>query len=590
MSNYSNNNIDGMAVGLLTAYVNSCQFLEAKFNYNDKELLWDGDIKVFSSPMVHSRETFTDRIPVQIKGHEVSRYKSKEKCKYSIPLINLQKYKIDNGVLYFEIELKSNTNYRFFYKCLLPSNIDRYLQSANQQETITVNFEGLDYTNKQLIKSVCDFFLEQRSRQMGKSILDISTLKEVHELTIDAFSTTHIPDMFDENAFFYTQINGELHPVYVSEQTKFRTQVPHKVSIGEKVYFDSFILERQSNITIYKLGHCVDIVFKESKRKKNLTVRFNINNITFQQLQDEKNFVIDFFKNPNNLAFGDTNILIINEITDDFSSFCHKILGIVDELFLYSNILNSIGCKLDLQISSITESQIKVLLNLNQILQGNVKSNELGFKLLKIANGHALVFMYQEDGFQKCVSAFDEIIYKQFSFTSNIPETGHVPISPYFTIKDVKQIVTAMNFEPNALIQSVLLLDVHESLSSYVILYLLELLRTYDEVKDERVLDVCEAFYKNNSIYQSSKVMLINKYQIVLRKRSLTECEKNEIIEAKANNSDDLQFVCCANLLLGNIAEFEYTYKKLDDNTQVEFAKYPIIRFYNGNLDVIGNS
>ncbi len=87
MSTLSNNNIDGMSVGILSTYTNSAALLEGDLTYHDKGILWDGEIKVFGDAKIHSKETFIDRIPVQVKGHEVSRYQGK--CTHLIPVIDL---------------------------------------------------------------------------------------------------------------------------------------------------------------------------------------------------------------------------------------------------------------------------------------------------------------------------------------------------------------------------------------------------------------------------------------------------------------------------------------------------------------------
>ncbi len=252
MSTLNNNNIDGMSVGILSTYVNSAALLEGDLNYHDKGILWDGEIKVFSDAKIHSKETFIDRIPVQVKGHEVSRYQGK--CTHLIPVIDLKKYKADGGILYFITMIKSIKNYRCFYKILLPSNIENYIKNSNGKATVRVQFKELRIEDPCHIESICNFFINEKRKQIGKNILDIDSLKErnVTSLTIDGFSDSEIPNFIDDEKFVYVAIDGEIHPISFFEEFSVSTKIQKAVSINNDVYFESYISERLSDFLLLK--------------------------------------------------------------------------------------------------------------------------------------------------------------------------------------------------------------------------------------------------------------------------------------------------------------------------------------------------
>ena len=179
-------------------------------------------------------------------------------------------------------------------------------------------------------------------------------------------------------------------------------------------------------------------------------------------------------------------------------------------------------------------------------------------------------------------------MYSRLSFTTEIENVGHVPSSPYFAL-DVKDLVTALNFNPEPIINNILSIDFHPELISGVIAFLLSLLKIYDETKDRRILNITTAFYENQSIMNDGEVMVINKYQIIKRERRLTDAENAELISLKNQFSDNIELVCCVNLLIDNIYEFDYYFKKLNQEQKEKFVDYPIMVFYSKNIDDLLN-
>lgn len=143
---------------------------------------------------------------------------------------------------------------------------------------------------------------------------------------------------------------------------------------------------------------------------------------------------------------------------------------------------------------------------------------------------------------------------------------------------------TSSNFKPEPVINNILSIQFHSEIVPIAIDFLLDLLIEYDKTNDKRLLEVAEAFYKNDSIMNSGISMIINKYQILKRMHYLSIDEKEEIIQLKNKNQEKYDFVCCANLLIDNIAEFEYYFKKLKKGEQEKFIKYPIIKFYSNDI------
>lgn len=582
MSTYSNNNIDGMAVGLLLAYVNSSSLLEGNFNYNDKELLWDGDIKIFSDIKIHSINTFVDRIPVQIKGHEVTRYKGNN-CKYPIYLKNLQKYQQDGGVIYFEIELKNNTNYRLYYKILLPVSIKNYLNSAKGKDSITIKFKKLNNNDSSQIKTICNFFIKERKKQVGKTILDIEKLKDIKDIdkiTIDVLSNNSTPNFWDDEKFIYTEINGELQPLAFPNDITISHPIQNDVSVNGKIYFNEYTLTQSSDdVMVLEFGKCISITAK--KVKKRFTINFNLNNVSIQQVIDEEEFISAFLDYK---TIEVNKVQLININSYEFDKFINNIRNLIEEIKTIAKVLNHLGVDLNIPCLSLTQNQIMAIKKLNKIIYGNTKGDDIGFKSINIGEKKAIfLFATNDQKEQKCYNVFSNNLFESFSFFTSIEGIGKFPTSPYF-ILGAEAMATSSNFKPEPVINNILSIQFHSEIVPIAIDFLLDLLIEYDKTNDKRLLEVAEAFYKNDSIMNSGISMIINKYQILKRMHNLSIDEKEEIIQLKNRNQEKYDFVCCANLLIDNIAEFEYYFKKLNKEEQEKFTKYPIIKFYSNDI------
>jgi len=585
MSTLSNNNIDGMSVGILSTYTNSAALLEGDLTYHDKGILWDGEIKVFGDAKIHSKETFIDRIPVQVKGHEVSRYQGK--CTHLIPVIDLQKYKADGGILYFVTMIKSITNYRCYYRILLPSNIENYIKNSNGKASVRVQFKELRMDDPSHIESICNFFINERKKQIGKNILDIDSLKErnITSLTIDGFADSEMPNFIDDEKFAYAAIGGDMYPVSFTEEFSVSTKIQKEVSINNCVYFKSYIIERLSDgSSILNFGNCISMTRKANGKKA--TIKFNGDDATIQQILNEKDFILALLDNPEIKIEG--NLVWSQSKKNDFDKFSGKVKCIIEETETLARALKYVGVTLDITMPSLTLKEKSILKKINNINDGICKGSDIGFKHIKINSEKVILLFYNENGIQKCLNIFDREMYSRLSFTTEIENVGHVPSSPYFAL-DVKDLVTALNFNPEPIINNILSIDFHPELISGVIAFLLSLLKIYDETKDRRILNITTAFYENQSIMNDGEVMVINKYQIIKRERRLTDAENAELISLKNQFSDNIELVCCVNLLIDNISEFDYYFKKLNQEQKEKFVDYPIMVFYSKNIDDLLN-
>ncbi len=586
MAEYSNNNIDDMAVGALIAYIGSCPYLESNINYNDKEILWDGDIKVFSNKDKHSVETFSDRIPVQIKGHNVTRYKSKNKSTYSVPRINLQKYQKDDGILFFEVEIKNNTNFRIYYKCLLPSNIEKILSLNGDSKSVSISFEHLDHTNPTQIKEICDFFIKHRNKQKGKKIVDISNLKNIKELQIEGFSTIHHASVFDENNLIYANIDGSESPVIFNGKLSIAGKINQKISVNGVQYFSNFSATQTSeNEITYHFGNCLDIhIERRNHNKYNFTIRFNGDSITFADVLNEKDF-LNAFLCCGKIDVDDKDFIAFNKDKEKgFKQFINETQEKITSIVSISDTLKKLGSPLDLVVSNVSMKQRKILFSVENMMAGNGKIDAPGYRRIAVADRHLMVFCGMIEDKSVCINAFDPSLVDEYKFATYIDNVGYLDVPPYIDIDNIGVFFSALNFNKDVFIRSIRTWNVHKELQSFSTNFLIKVLLYYDDNSKDDILEIAEAFCQNPSIAEDNPEMIINKYQVIKRRRSLTDEELDIIIKEKDNNKEDSMFLCCACLLLESIPEFELYFKKMTKKEQETFIEFPICKFYNGDI------
>lgn len=107
----------------------------------------------------------------------------------------------------------------------------------------------------------------------------------------------------------------------------------------------------------------------------------------------------------------------------------------------------------------------------------------------------------------------------------------------------------------------------------------LELIKIYDKKHLENrlkfALDLAEWIISIDSNIEDKKIFIINKYQIILRKRKLLRDEINQIIKLK-NDTKEISLLCALNILLGNKNEYLYYFDQMDEKKKNIFRSYPI--------------
>ena len=118
-------------------------------------------------------------------------------------------------------------------------------------------------------------------------------------------------------------------------------------------------------------------------------------------------------------------------------------------------------------------------------------------------------------------------------------------------------------------------LDSNEETLERCNLWMLEVLKAYDQNKRIEILDLAKYINERISEHRENNVDIINKMQILKRYRKLTFDEK-EIIYTLRDQNKDRMIQCAIAILLGNKSDFERYFSKLSTEEKDSFINFPI--------------
>lgn len=153
----------------------------------------------------HKKSLLKGKIPVQVKGTEVKKFERKF-ASFQMELSDIKNYYNDGGVLFVVIQIISNTEYRIFYRFLLPVDLKNLINEIAENET---NSKAVHINNilneKSKFKIECDQFLLHRNRQ-GINLVEMAiTLDQIKDKQIEFVGDRNLFNMLNKDVYFYTK-------------------------------------------------------------------------------------------------------------------------------------------------------------------------------------------------------------------------------------------------------------------------------------------------------------------------------------------------------------------------------------------------
>lgn len=559
----TNRQIEISGVSILQRKIAKFNHLEPFINNNDKTPGWDGEIYLYDKNeknKEHSNQFFRGKIQVQVKSTEEIKNNS-----YTLKRTYLDMFEKDgNGTLLFVVDV---TNEKVYYRNLLQQEIKRILEEFNDyQETKSIKIKLAADENINIIDKVCENFWKNSNYQ--KNIVKINSKnyknifknnKEAKLINFDGEINLYIRDSITKK---YNYILDGIQKVEIN--------IPLEMEVSSNN--NKYLLKVERVFCNNELKKIIigDTIIVEKRINK---INFELNNNNIKDTIELLKFILDCIK--------EKKIVIDNIFSIDFKEIPKEQIIFFEERLEYlekiENKLDKYGVELKNKIKDFSEDDWKmfnILINLNNYK----KLEEKNIVYLEIKNKFIFVLLIKDkEGLIKDYNYFEEIKEDFEMVVNNV----HYKYSPYITLKK-EELINTLNMNIQTIEKSIKNIYSHE-LSEYYNSFLLEVLNAYDETRETKWLELSEMIItliikkqkqKDNNIY------IINKYQILRRKRKLTDKEKNELKNIYDSDDNIMVKVSCS-ILIGNSYDFKFNFEKLNEKEKEEFQKYPIYNLLN---------
>lgn len=546
-----------IATSAVNLEISKTERLSPFVNEKDKEPCWDGDIYIYANKQ-HSKDNIK-RVPVQIKGEAVSRRKVKEHIQYEISAADLTAYKSDGGVIFFVVYIDNKTGEKLqiYYSDLLPEKIKVLLEKDNRK----VRFKKFP-TSVMKMEDLFLNFYENSRKQVSFSI-----------------AKTEPPDVFAKRRDF----KGFTFSITSSHKAPTIYELPQYLE-GQSLYIYGLLTSVDVPIPVDYIDEIRDIAIAED-----VDVPISVNGIKYYDVLgtlSERIKGLKFFKSAmanNGFRFGKVDFNLNIDNGDLKPEHLTKVLNAYEKA---QRLLDLLSIKKDLDLDQFNEEDYGALSALiisildNKLIKSTV-SEYNKIKPLKIGNLNlSVVYLPGVDGGYTIVDVFNK--HLQVSIRNN--ETGDTFRVSQFVCMTAEEYLSYDDLNLAFIVEDYKYIPTYDGLYNDATLTALEFIKAYDISQKDNFLDAANDMFdwvdSNNAL--SRDIMLVNRFQILLRQRPLKyeeKCQLNDLIKS----TTDSQIKCCAFLLLDEQEEAKKLLDNFDTALLDRFKSYPIYRFYKAS-------
>lgn len=611
--------IEDRAISALQRVIDAHPTMEGYIQKRDKELSWDGYIRLYQDDDSESdKANFDDDVAIQVKGHigKDCKIMAREYITSPVDLEDLRVYYKKFGCLYFVMYMNEDgTEVEIFYSSLYPSKIKKYLQLAERKgnkSSISIPFIKMKQDSKVLYNLCKQFSFEVRKQGSGYGQIVPRTItgdafKQVKEIKATVIGGKNEYDLLKRINTGDTVLYGVIddsnieYPIQMDQMVASVNQVfESPIYVGQKQYYSSFKMEVSVAAPDTKQynGRATYIV----SPSRNLTFTFTETKIHFNfqflsdlfQLKKDAEFFLDMIEEKGLTLFGGKISIGKMDVSNDFKEQLQGIIGI-------GQILEDIGCNIMIPFTEYTDDDKKQLMVLN-----GIQSGQLVFKTDKKSFLYDWEFrgkkwpVFVEISDDKKVKLINLIFNTHYIYTINIQEEEGDNL-PATLSEDALIVPNFLRMEPEVLAnlycydyesmyeqidRTVYNDDTIDELNGLA----LNLISAYDISENEKLLDMAEEVLKRCYKYKpDAPQFIVNLSQIEIRKngklskasdQKLKEVEKTAEAQLKIKKEDEAyverMILYCIAVINKDMQEADKKYSLLSDKEKSEVDKWPI--------------
>lgn len=526
----------------------------------DKGISYDGRIEVMNNASEKGNELIGS-IDVQVKGTCVNKI-NKGNSKFTIEITHLENYtKNPFGVLLFVVQIQKDTlEKKLFYRYLLPVDLQKIFMTLNvTKSTKSIIIYPIDQNQKNMLKRKCLEFLKARNMQAGKRIVILDEREKPLGVLVQDFREDK-NDYLKDNVYIYVKLNNDegFIPAIMSKGGKIGAVgiINEPIIIKGIKFYDYVKKIIEEDTILYQYGE--NVIYNTNARKFDFK---------FQGSIDE---IINDFKFA----------LMIMEITGKKSKKLFSILetklNVIEE---FQNNLKKINIILKNKFTPFKNIDYINMRYFNDIIKNDKeiikKIDASRLYVIKLCNKNIVLFLEKEEKRIRIYNFFDNISLKFVITVKNNDE--YISICPYSLLIDTLNFEDILNFDKSSVSISVQNCENNDVNREYMNLLALSFINSYDKTKEEEFYQLAEEILDRLLEWSPSEnTYIINKMQLIRRKRIFTNEEMDKIYRIKNEESNNTELMYGISILLENKSDINYYYNKLDEKVKKEFSKYPI--------------
>ncbi len=581
--------IELSAVGAIIGVFNSCDRLSPYIADGDREPVWDGNIY-----LSNLKDEYTGKIPVQVKGKTFKKV-IPNKPTYSVSLTNLQAYKHDGGCVFFVVYIKDEETYPYYAK-LAPIDLKRYIKNASGRQSTSIKLYPLTNKKEELEQEFLNFWADCKRQT---SFADAPVLSLDDAIKQGCKINIHISGgnskgedlryICNSPVYLYAEIeSGDINVSYPIGDQPYKLQpavhIKRSVSINGNIYFNEYVSCLDATQHKIVIGNCVaitiDLTGDDSKKS---IIKYDSHETVISKKINELKFVKEL-QQSKRIDFGDSHITF-NTLSVSNIDEINELLTRLEKMQTLFNILKigDVDTKdfidedfehIDYLVNAIVNKQ-PVTQNQHVIITASISKYEV-----------LLLAQEQKDGKFIIKEFFDGSKDLVFSYKNNEKEKEFLMTSLYTVIFNRTDCTKLVNVDYSEMVSS------YEEAAKYnphiterANNDLLMALKIYDESgqKDGRLykaIATLNDWIIRKAVEGDEAIHIINKYQIIKRKRELTKEEKSELRQiSRKFNAERNDMMTAISLLIDNKADAEYYYDNMSEREQKFFDSLPIHYF-----------
>lgn len=571
----NSNIIETTGISYLKIFLGKTKKIDSPINQRDKYPIWDGEILLYNSEKFLVDNLYC-RVPVQVKS-SLSEQVCKEKVSYPIKKVELEKYADDGGVLFIQVLFNENDEKNFYMNLLLPADIYEILSKLKKtQVSVNVPLQIVDKPDE--VITICkNYKIHSKLQAQIPKKIDIKKINGPVELVSYSY-INNINDLVTKQQYAYAKL-GEDFFGYVGKYVNKSLAGVVKISIGtdNRIYYDEIVEIITADEHYYMLGKYVRI------QDNKIIINNELIDDNIIPALNDLEFVCDLLENKN-IIIGKKRTIFSFKKTDEIEN---KIKIAKNRVLYFKSaleVIKKVGLSLNVANIKKVIADEKLICDIrNIVINGQTVSfdneNERFVDIVNVLNQKYLIyFVKNKTGYKGYNFIKDEIVLKNL-----FVEEDNAQLSRYFNMKADVLHTTKLDFDE--IKKEIKLATKNEYTISFISNLVLEFIKCYDITYQIMYLDIAEYINKliRNCDGYSEAYYLLNKYQMLRRRKRLSNEEIKNIKKIKIDNLNDLNIVCACCLLCDDYDEFSLYYEKMNEEEKNIFKSWSIYKFYKSS-------